>query len=79
MAQMNLSTEKKHTHGHGEQSCGCQGRGSGRDWKFGVSKCKLLHLEQIRNEILLYSTGKYILSLVMEHGGDNVKKINIYI
>ena len=27
MAQMNLSTEKKQTHGLGEQTCGCQGGG----------------------------------------------------
>ena len=24
MAQMNLPTENKQTHGHGEQTCGCQ-------------------------------------------------------
>ena len=24
---MNLSTEKKQTHGHGEQTCGCWGKG----------------------------------------------------
>ena len=47
MAQMNLSTEKKQTHGHGEQTCGCQGEGgwSGMDWEFRVSRCKLLPLE----------------------------------
>ena len=28
---MNLSTEKKQTHGHGEQTCDCQG-GAGREW-----------------------------------------------
>ena len=28
---MNLSTEKKQTHGLGEQTCGCQG-GVGRKW-----------------------------------------------
>ena len=56
MAQMNLSTKQKETHSHGEQTCGCQG--SGMDWEFGVSRCKLLHLEQI-NEVLLYSTGNY--------------------
>ena len=28
---MNLSIEKKHTYGHGEQTCGCQGRG-GEAW-----------------------------------------------
>ena len=59
---MNLSTEKKQTHGLGEQTCGCQGigGGSGMDQEFGVSTCKLLHLEWIGNEILLYSTGNYI-------------------
>ena len=59
MAQMNLSTEKKQTHGHGEQTCGCQGGGRGMNWEFGVSRGKLLHLEWISNEILLYSTGNY--------------------
>ena len=29
MAQLNPSTEKKQTHGHGEQTCGGQGGGSG--------------------------------------------------
>ena len=69
MAQMNLSTEKKQTHGHGEQTCVCRGGGSGMDWEFEISRCQLLHLEWISNEILLYSTGNYILSLVMEHDG----------
>ena len=42
MAQMNLSTEKKHTYRHGEQTCGCQGGEgkSGMDLEFGV-RCKL--------------------------------------
>ena len=35
----------------------------------GVNRCKLLHLEWISNDILLYSTGNYIESLVMEHDG----------
>ena len=40
MAQRNLSTEKKQTHGLGEYACGCQGEGgnSGMDWEFGVSR-----------------------------------------
>ena len=55
MAQMNLSTEKKQTHGLGEQTCGCQveGGGSGMDQELGVNRCKLLHFEWISNEILL--------------------------
>ena len=62
MAQTNLSTEKKQTQVHGEQTCGCQGGGgrSGMNWDFGVNTCKLLRLEWISNEVLLYSTGNYI-------------------
>ena len=61
MAQMNLSTEQKQIHRHGEQTYGYQrgGGGSGVDWEFGVSRCKLLHLEWISKEVLLYSTGNY--------------------
>ena len=33
------------------------GGGSGMAWGFGVSGCKLLHLEWISTEVLLYSTG----------------------
>ena len=60
MAQTNLSTEKKQTHGLGEQTCGCGGGGSGMDWESGVNRGKLLHLEWISNEILMYSTGNHI-------------------
>ena len=64
MAQINQSTEKKQTHGLEKQTCGCQGGWgggeSGMDWEFGISRCKLLHLEWISNEILLYNTGNYI-------------------
>ena len=58
-------------HGHGGQTWVCQeGDGeSGMDWEFGVSRCKLLHLECISNEILLYDTGNDIQILVMEHDG----------
>ena len=37
-----------------------EGKESGIDWKFGVSRCKLLHLEWISNEVLGYSTENYI-------------------
>ena len=37
MTQMSLSMEQKQTHGHREQTCGCQGEvGWGRD---GVRRC----------------------------------------
>ena len=54
MTQMNLSTEKE----LGEHICGCQGGGGGHemDGESGVNRRKLLHLEWISNEILLYNT-----------------------
>ena len=48
------------------------------DWEFGVSSCKLFHLECIGNEVLLYGTGNYILSLGIDHDGRQSKK-NVYI
>ena len=65
---MNVSTEQKQTHEQREQTCGCSGGGRSRmDWEFRGCRCKLLPLEWINNEVLLYSTGNYIQSLVMEH------------
>ena len=46
-----------------------KGGGSGMEWEAGINRHKLLHLELISNEILLYSRGNYIQSLVMEHDG----------
>ena len=53
MKQMNLSTKQNQTHAQREQICDCQGEGSrGRmDWKFGVSRCKLLYIKCINNEV----------------------------
>ena len=57
MAQINLSTKKKQTHRHREQNrlvvAEGKGEGSRIDGEFGVSRCKLLHLEWMGNEILL--------------------------
>ena len=58
---MNLSTKQKQIHGQGKQTCSYQGGGEERDGlKFGVSRCKLSHLEWIHNKVLLYSTANYI-------------------
>ena len=48
--------------------------GSGMDEEFGVGRCKLLHLEWISNEVLLYSTGNYGQSLGIEHDGKKTTK-----
>ena len=41
---MNLSTENKQTHGHGEQTCGCQGEVGqrGMNGECGVGRCKFI-------------------------------------
>ena len=31
--------------------------GRGLEWEFGVSRCKLMHIEWINNKALWYSTG----------------------
>ena len=45
------------------------GRGGGMEWEFGVSRCKLLHLEWINDKVLLYSTGNYIQFPGINHNG----------
>ena len=71
MPQMNLSMKEKQNHGHREQTGSCQGGGGGegKDWEFGVGRCRLLHLEWINNKVLLYSTGIYNKSPGMNHNG----------
>ena len=44
-----------------------EGGGSGMDGESGVSRCKLLHLGWIRNEVLLFRTGNCVPSLRLEH------------
>ena len=60
---MNLSTEKKQNHGLGEQIVVAKVEAGGgmrrMYWDLGVSRCKLLCLEWISNEIRLYSTGNF--------------------
>ena len=48
---------------------GLGGRGSGMDGQFMVGRWKLLHLEWISNEVLLYSTGNYIQTLGIDRDG----------
>ena len=81
MAQINLSRKQEQTHRHKKHICGFQGegRGSGMEGDFGVGRCKLLHLEWISNELLLYSTGNYIWSLGIEHDGRQYKKKNVHL
>ena len=76
--QMKLFTKQKQTHRHREQTCGCPGVG-GKDWEFGVSRCKLLYIGRIHNKVLLYSTGNYIQYPVVNHNGKEYEKEYIYV
>ena len=73
---MNLSRKQKQTHRYREQTCGCQGGGvvGGIDWKFRISRCKLLYIEWKNNRVLLYSTGNYIQYPEINHNGKEYEK-----
>jgi len=52
-----------------------EGGGYGKDWEFGVNRCKLFHLEWISNEVLgTQDTGNYTQSLGIDHDGKEYKK-----
>ena len=44
------------------------------DWEFGISRCKLLLIEWINNQVLLYSTGNYIQYPGINHNGKEYRK-----
>ena len=62
------STKQKQSHRHRNRPMVAkeEGRGSRMDRVWG---CKLLYLEWISNDVLLYSTGNYIQPLMIEHDG----------
>ena len=51
----------------------------GKDWEFGISRSKLLYIEWINNEALLYSTGNYIQYPVINHNGKECEKEEIHV
>ena len=55
-----------------------KGGWEGMEWEFGVSRCKLLHIEWINNKVLLYSTGNYSQYPLINHNGKEYKKDCIY-
>ena len=58
---MNISTENKIIDLENRLVAAPWGEGgNGRDWELGVKGCKLLLLEWIYNEILLYNTENYV-------------------
>ena len=49
------------------------------DWEFGISRWKLVHTEWINNRVQLYSTGNYILYLVIKNNKKEYDKEYIYV
>ena len=49
-------------------------RGEGMHLEFWVSRCKLVNIEWINNQILPYSPGNYIQYPVINHNGKEYKK-----
>ena len=47
--------------------------------EFVVGRCKLLHLEWIKNKVPLYSTGSYIQYPVTNHIGKEYFKKRMYV
>ena len=75
MTQVSISM--KQTHRHGEQACGCQG--GGKDWEFGLSRCKLLCTGWINNKVLPYNTGNYIQCPMINHNGKKHEQEWMYV
>ena len=61
MTQMNLSMKQKQTDIENRFVVSKEERdGREMDWEFGVSRCNLLYIEWINNNVLLHNTGTYI-------------------
>ena len=48
--------------------------GGGKDWVFGISRCKLSYTEWINNKVLLCNTGNYIQYPAINNGKQCFKK-----
>ena len=48
--------------------------GGGKNWEFGIRRCKLLHVEWINNKVLLYSTQNYIQYPMINHNEKDCSK-----
>ena len=44
------------------------------DWEFRISRCRLIHIEWINTQVLLWSTGNYTQFPVISHNGKEYEK-----
>ena len=68
------TSRQKQIHRHREQTCSCLRKedGGGKEWEFGVNRCKRLYMEWINNKALPNSTGNYIQYSLISHIEKNV-------
>ena len=68
---MNLSTQQKTDSKTRYQTCGWQGgeSGGGIEWEFRISRCNLLGVEWINNNVLLHGPRNYIKYSVINYPG----------
>ena len=71
MTQMNLSVKQKHTYREYRLVVIKGGR---EVREFGISRCELLYIKWLNNEVLLYSTGNYIQYPMINHTGKEYEK-----
>ena len=55
------------------------GVGGGKDWEFGISRCKLLYIGCVNNKVLLYNTGNYIQYPVINDNGKEYEEEYMYV
>ena len=77
---MNLFTKQKQTHKENKLWLP-KGKGNGRgiNYKFGISRKKLVYIKQLNNKVLLYSTGNYFQYSVIKHNGKEYVCVCVYI
>ena len=77
---MNLFTKQKQTHRHRKQTYGYKRKQwGGINWEYGINRYTPLYIKQVSNKDLLYSTGNYIQSPVINHNGKKYEKDYIYV
>ena len=73
--QINIFMKQKQTHKYKEQIDRCQREGEGgKDWEFGISRCKLVYMGWINNKVLFCSTGNSSQYPVISHSGKEYEK-----
>ena len=55
------------------------GDGGGKDWEFGISRCKVLYIEWTHNKVPLNSTEIYTQYPMINHNGKEYEKIMLYV